>query len=115
MSREAAEGLLDCVVLGAGAAGLAAATTLREAGRTFVVLEARDRIGGRTHTIQLSSGQAAERGAETLHGGSGGDLGVCEPLRSRDALGRRPHPNRRSRVPRWRMVAGGRFGFRWGP
>ena len=68
MSREAADDFLDCVVLGAGAAGLAAATTLWEAGRTFVVLEARDRIGGRAHTVRLSSGQAAERGAEYLHG-----------------------------------------------
>jgi protoporphyrinogen oxidase len=68
MSNRAAEDVLDCVVVGAGAAGLAAATTLREAGRTFVVLEARDRIGGRAHTVRLSSGHAAERGAEYLHG-----------------------------------------------
>ena len=68
MSRRTAEDVLDCVVVGAGAAGLAAAATLREAGRTFVVLEARDRIGGRAHTVRLSGGQAAERGAEYLHG-----------------------------------------------
>jgi monoamine oxidase len=64
----AAEDVLDCVIVGAGAAGLAAATTLGEAGRTFVVLEARDRIGGRAHTVRLSGGQAAERGAEYIHG-----------------------------------------------
>jgi monoamine oxidase len=68
MSGRAADDGLDCVVVGAGAAGLAAAATLREAGRTFVILEARDRIGGRAHTVRLSSGQAAERGAEYLHG-----------------------------------------------
>ena len=68
MSRRTTEDVLDCVVVGAGAAGLAAAATLREAGRTFVVLEARDRIGGRAHTVRLSGGQAAERGAEYLHG-----------------------------------------------
>ena len=68
MSRPATEDVLDCVVVGAGAAGLAAAAALHEAGRTFVVLEARDRIGGRAHSVRLSSGQAAERGAEYLHG-----------------------------------------------
>ena len=56
------------MIVGAGAAGLAAAATLHDAGRSFVVLEARDRIGGRAHSVRLSGGQAAERGAEYLHG-----------------------------------------------
>jgi monoamine oxidase len=38
----------DVIVLGAGFAGIAAARELAEAGRRVVVLEARDRIGGRT-------------------------------------------------------------------
>src|SRR5262245_10262051 len=38
----------DVVVIGAGFAGIAAARDLLEAGRTVIVLEARDRIGGRT-------------------------------------------------------------------
>ena len=41
----------DVVVLGAGIAGLAAAERLGAAGRRVVVLEARDRIGGRIHTV----------------------------------------------------------------
>lgn len=43
----------DVVVIGAGPSGLVAATDLAAAGRDVVVLEARDRVGGRTHTIQL--------------------------------------------------------------
>jgi len=42
---------VDAVVVGAGYAGLAAARKLIEEGRSAVLLEARDRVGGRTHTV----------------------------------------------------------------
>lgn len=58
----------DCIVMGAGAAGLMAAETLREAGRDVVVLEARDRIGGRAYSAPLSDGSMVERGASLVHG-----------------------------------------------
>ena len=41
----------DIIVIGAGVAGLAAAGRLVAAGKRVIVLEARDRIGGRIHTI----------------------------------------------------------------
>ena len=47
---------LDCIVIGAGPAGLAAGSVLYEGGKRFVILEARDRIGGRAHSVPLSDG-----------------------------------------------------------
>ena len=58
----------DCIVVGAGAAGLLAAATLHEAGRDVLVLEARDRIGGRADSVPLSDGTMVERGAQFVHG-----------------------------------------------
>jgi monoamine oxidase len=57
---------VDVAVVGAGAAGLAAARRLGRAGRSFVVIEARDRIGGRAHT-DASLGRPYEAGAEFIH------------------------------------------------
>jgi monoamine oxidase len=54
---------LVCVV-GAGFAGLAAAWALRRGGADVVVLEARDRVGGRVRSRRLPNGAVAELGAE---------------------------------------------------
>lgn len=43
----------DVIVVGAGLAGLTAASALKDGGHDVVVLEARNRVGGRTHTIEL--------------------------------------------------------------
>ena len=58
---------VDVAVIGAGSAGIAAARHLREAGTlSLLVLEARDRVGGRVHTI-APAGFPLDRGAEWLH------------------------------------------------
>ena len=53
---------VDCCVVGAGFAGLTAALRLKQAGRSVVLLEARDRIGGRTFTEFLPDGTWIDRG-----------------------------------------------------
>jgi monoamine oxidase len=54
----------EVVVIGAGLAGLAAARQLRGAGREVVVLEARDRVGGRTLNADIGAGKVVELGAQ---------------------------------------------------
>ncbi|MBX3703372.1 MAG: FAD-dependent oxidoreductase [Steroidobacteraceae bacterium] len=56
----------DVVVIGAGGAGLTAAKELLRSGRTVLVLEARDRIGGRAFT-DTSLGAPWDRGCSWLH------------------------------------------------
>ncbi len=55
-------------VIGAGAAGLAAARTLHDAGQNVEVFEARDRIGGRVWTDFSFADFPIELGAEFIHG-----------------------------------------------
>lgn len=59
----------DVLIIGAGAAGLMAAYKLSAGGKSVIVLEARNRLGGRIHTLQNESFfKEAERGAEFIHG-----------------------------------------------
>lgn len=58
---------IDTVVIGAGIAGLAAARLIAGAGRRVVVLEARDRVGGRVHSDR-SDGAVTDLGASWIHG-----------------------------------------------
>ncbi|MGW8484108.1 flavin monoamine oxidase family protein [Microbacterium sp. NPDC055903] len=57
----------DTIVIGAGIAGVTAARALSDAGQRVVVLEARDRIGGRMHTDR-TAGFPVDRGASWIHG-----------------------------------------------
>ena len=63
------ENFYDAIVVGAGAAGLIAAWELVQAGKKVAVVEARNRIGGRIHTIvDENFSMPAETGAEFVHG-----------------------------------------------
>ncbi|MCV7196170.1 flavin monoamine oxidase family protein [Mycobacterium angelicum] len=53
---------VDFCVVGAGFAGLTAALRLKQAGRSVAVLEARDRVGGRTFTVTRDDGLWIDRG-----------------------------------------------------
>ena len=46
----------DIIILGAGLTGLTLAKILQDQGKDFLVLEARDRIGGRIHTMKQTPG-----------------------------------------------------------
>ena len=58
----------DVLVVGAGLAGIAAARTLERGGLTSIILEARDRVGGRIHAHDDPSGRSLELGAYWIHG-----------------------------------------------
>ena len=59
----------EAIVIGAGAAGLAAAAELARSGRRVLVLEARDRVGGRCFTRRMAGLDVpVELGAEFIHG-----------------------------------------------
>jgi monoamine oxidase len=60
-------GLVDAVIVGAGAAGIAAARRLAAAGKRYVLVEATDRIGGRCFTETRTFGVAYDRGAHWIH------------------------------------------------
>ncbi|HVX78410.1 MAG TPA: NAD(P)/FAD-dependent oxidoreductase [Bradyrhizobium sp.] len=57
----------EIVVIGAGAAGIAAARRIQAAGRKVIVVEASDQIGGRCITDTTTFGAAFDRGARWLH------------------------------------------------
>jgi len=58
---------VDVAIIGAGAAGLGAANALKNSGLSTLVLEARDRVGGRAHTIMASPDVTFDVGCGWLH------------------------------------------------
>src|ERR1700744_4659727 len=75
------------LVVGAGLAGLHAAWRLHEAGVDVAVLEARDRVGGRTWSQAVGDGAIVERGGEFI----APDDGVLRGLGAELGLDLAPH------------------------
>ena len=74
--------VLDVVVIGAGLAGLTAARDLKLAGNdSFVVLEANDRVGGRTLNHHLENGQYSESGGQWVGPGQTAIYDLCRELK----------------------------------
>ena len=64
--------LWDAIVVGSGASGLGAARKIADGGRNVLILEGRDRIGGRMWTDTTTMSIPFERGAELIHGAPDG-------------------------------------------
>ena len=65
LSRNDSEStIVDVIVIGAGLSGLASANKLIAGGKSVILLEARDRIGGKVYDITLPNGHVVETGAE---------------------------------------------------
>lgn len=58
--------MIETVVIGAGAAGIAAARRLHDAERSVLLVEAKARLGGRAHSLPLA-GAAIDLGCGWLH------------------------------------------------
>jgi monoamine oxidase len=70
----------DVVVVGAGLAGLSAARAIKKAGRSVVVLEARDRVGGRTLNEKIGKGKVVEIGGQWVGPGQTHVLELTDQL-----------------------------------
>ena len=72
--------MTDVAVLGAGLAGLAAARDLVRGGADVVVLEARDRVGGRVDATTLPDGRTVQLGGEVIGRGHTAYLELVDEL-----------------------------------
>ena len=85
------------IVVGAGISGLVSALELQQAGRQVVVLEARDRVGGRMLSLRegFHDGQYADIGAEIIYQGQENIVALVE----RFGLELTPHMHLQTDIP----------------
>ena len=81
----------DVAIIGAGAAGLGAALTLAQSGVSHVVLEARERPGGRAWTKTLANGEDVDLGCGWLHSADNNPLVAIAERQGRE-IDRSPPP-----------------------
>jgi monoamine oxidase len=94
---------VDVIIIGAGAAGLAAARDLSHKGLRLTVLEARDRLGGRILTRRNSlSAEPVELGAEFVHGEPGETLAIVRAAKL--ILDRLPDDHYRSEHGKFSLI-----------
>ena len=72
--------MTDVIVVGAGLAGLAAARDLALGGADVLVLEARDRVGGRVEQVSVDEGRPIQLGGELVGRAHTAYLGLVEEL-----------------------------------
>lgn len=101
---------MKVLIAGAGLAGLHAAWRLALSGHDVTVFEAKDRVGGRTLSVELRNGAVVESGGEFIHPAQHSIRGLCAELglpliphgvtfeRRYDSTGVRPTPDHLERV-----------------
>jgi len=91
---------VDVAIVGAGAAGLGAANALRDSGLSVLVLEARDRLGGRSHTILPTPDVMFDVGCGWLHSADRNSfVGIATGLGFEIDKSRPPWPDESVNVP----------------
>ena len=102
--------MIDVIIVGAGAAGLSAARVLSRSEKSLYIVEARDRIGGRIHTLKNEGfSYPVEAGAEFMHG----ELPLTKALMKEAKVSYQPGHGRVWNVINNRLSAGNFFDEGW--